>query len=94
MVAAALAASPEAVAGSTGAAMAVWVLAGVGLAAWYLLPMWYYLPTVRASDPEVMFATAKEFARWHIGWEQALRLGRLAVDLRTGVPLRVPMRLP
>jgi len=70
-----------------------WSAAGMGLAAWYLLPAWYYLPGVRASDPAVMFATARDFARWHIGWGQALRLGKLAVDLRTGVPLRLPMTL-
>jgi len=70
-----------------------WSAAGMGLAAWYLLPAWYYLPGVRASDPEVMHATAKWFARWHVEWGQALGTGRLAVDLRTGLPLRVPMAL-
>ena len=74
-------------------ALVGWSAAGVGLAAWYLLPVWYYLPGVRASDPEVMHATARWFARWHVEWGQALGLGRLAVDLRTGLPLRVPMTL-
>jgi hypothetical protein len=74
-------------------ALVGWGAVGVGLATWYLLPVWYYLPGVRASDPEVMHATAKWFARWHVGWGQALGLDRVAVDVWTGLPLRVPMAL-
>ena len=74
-------------------ALVGWGAAGVALAAWYLIPLWYYLPGVRASDPVVMWATAPDFASWHVEWGKVLGLDRLAVNLRTGLPLRVPMAL-
>lgn len=91
IVGAAVAACPKGRLASTSVGMVVWVLAGVGLAAWYLLPMWYYLPTVRASDPEVMFTTAKEFSRWRVDWGQAFGFGRLLTNPQTALPLAVPM---
>jgi hypothetical protein len=93
IVGAAAFAYPKGRLAATSVVVAAWVLAGVGLAAWYLLPMWYYLPTVRASDPEVMFATANEFSLWRVEWLQAFGFDRLLVNPQTGRPLAAPMAL-
>ena len=43
------------------ARLAAAALAGAALAGWFLVPMYYYLPTVWAGDPGFMWATP-EFA--------------------------------
>lgn len=64
---------------------------GVGLASWYLFPMWFYLPEVRASDPSVMWATASEFASGRLQWGNVLGFGVLTWNPQTGALLPVPM---
>ncbi len=67
--------------------MTVW---GAGLAAFYLLPMWRYLPAVRVWDPQVMRALPEHLAMssptLYLGFPAWAILGSLAgLTLTTGI---------